>query len=170
MQVSKAVKTKYAVRDFKSEPVSDEVVLNILNAGRRSQSSKNRQPWDFVMVRNKETLAALSKTGDFAGHLAGADFAVCIVGDGAVTPGREGWLGFDFGQAAAYMQLAAWEQGVGSCIASIYHPDQAAEILKLPAGKSCWVALSFGYPAEHSKPAKMGGRKPMDEIVHWEQW
>ena len=55
---------------------------------------------------------------------------------------------FDAGQAAAYMQLAAWELGVGSCPASIYEPEKARQMLGFPAELHLRIALSFGYPAD----------------------
>jgi nitroreductase len=165
MDVLEAVRTKHAVRLFDEKPVPEDIILQILDAGRRSQSSKNTQPWQFIAVRDRETLKALSKTGDYAGHLAGAAFAVILLGEV-----KRDWTMFDLGQSAAYMQLAAWELGVGSCIASIYHPDQAREILGVPENLQLDVALSFGYPSPENKTAKMGGRKPIAEVVKWEKW
>ena len=81
MNVSQAIHTKRAVRLFTDQPVPNDVIQQILDAGRRSQSSKNTQPWGFVAIRSRDTLVALSKMGDFAGHLAGANFAVLLVGD-----------------------------------------------------------------------------------------
>lgn len=165
MDVLEAVRTKHAVRLFEDKPVPEDIILQILDAGRRSQSSKNTQPWQFIAVRDRETLKALSKTGDYAGHLAGAAFAVILLGEV-----KRDWTMFDLGQSAAYMQLAAWELGVGSCIASIYHPDQARAILGVPENLQLDVALSFGYPSPENKTAKMGGRKPIAEVVKWERW
>lgn len=165
MNVLEAIKTKRAVRRFTDTPVDEDTILAILDAGRRSQSSKNTQPWHFVVVRDRETLKALSQTGDYAGHLAGAAFAVVLLGES-----ERAWNMFDLGQAASYLQLAAWELGVGSCIATIYEPDKARAILGAPPEVSCNVALSFGYRSPEDKPAKMGGRKPVAEIVHWEKW
>lgn len=165
MEVTQAIRTKRAVRQFAEKPVAREDILAVLQAGRRSQSSKNTQPWQFVVVQDRTSLVALSKTGDFAGHLAGAAFAVILVSS------DEGyWRGFDLGQSAAYMQLEAWSMGIGSCIASIYEPDKARTILNIPADLSVNVALSFGYPAENFTPARLGGRKPLEELVHWEKW
>jgi nitroreductase len=165
MNVHDAIKTRRAVRLFSDQPVSDEIIQIILDAGRRSQSSKNTQPWQFIAIHKRETLVALSKLGDFAGHMAGANFGVVLIGN-SETPG----IAFDIGQAAALMQLAAWEQGVGSCIASIYQPDEAKALLNIPADKYVRYALSFGYPAPEHKPAKLGGRKELDEVVRWETW
>jgi len=170
MNVSDAIRMKRAVRKFQAEPLPEEVVHAILNAGRRSQSSKNDQGWQFMAIRDKAILKALSETGAYAGHLAGAALGVAIL-----TPNPDGKFQdlFDAGQAAAYMQLAAWELGVGSCLASIYEPDKARDILGFPPDWHLRIAISFGYPAEEEKLSaapKKGGRRPLKEVVHWDQW
>ncbi len=165
MEVSEAIRSKHAVRKFKDQPVSEELIETILDAGRRSQSSKNTQPWQFIVVRDRDRLGALSKTGTFAGHLAGAAFAVVLVADA-----HGDWKSFDLGQSAAYMQLAAWEVGVGSCIATLHQEDAAKQVLGIPADHNAMVALSFGYPAEDWVTAKMGGRRSLDDVVRWETW
>ncbi|HEV7126179.1 MAG TPA: nitroreductase family protein [Ktedonobacterales bacterium] len=171
MDVVEAIRTKRAVRQFATRPLPDEAILAILNAGRRAQSSKNTQPWHFVAVSERDTLRQLSTTGDFAGHLAGAALGVMFVVPDQAD--RREWLMFDLGQAASYMQLAAWELGIGSAIATIYHPDQAQAILGIPDGYRCDVALSLGYPAQSdalTAAPKPGGRRPLDEMVHRERW
>lgn len=170
MDVAQAVRTKRAVRKFQDRPLPDEVVHAILNAGRRSQSSKNEQTWQYIAIRDRAVLKALSQTGDYASHLAGAALGVAIV---TPDPATKFQVLFDAGQTAAYMQLAAWELGVGSCIASIYDMDKARGILGFPADMSLRFALSFGYPEDEGKlsaPPKKGGRRPLDELVHWDRW
>jgi nitroreductase len=170
MNVSEAIKTKRAVRQFSSEPLPEEAVRAILNAGRRAQSAKNMQPWRFIAIRDRETLAALSKMGQYAGHLAGATLAVAIL---TSDPAARFSIMFDAGQAAAYMQLAAWELGIGSVPATIYEPEQARALLGFPAEWHLRVALSFGYPQEAevlSRPNKPGGRATLEDVVHWEKW
>ncbi len=171
MNVSDAIRNKRAVRRFAPEPLPDEAITTILNAGRRAQSSKNTQPWQFVAITNRDILEKLSQTGDFAGHLAGAALGVALVTSDEAE--RHEWRMFDMGQAAAYMQLAAWELGIGSVIATIYQPERAQAVLHIPAGYRCDVALSFGYPADRhdlETPPRPGGRKPLSEVVHWDQW
>jgi nitroreductase len=171
MEVHEAIRTKRAVRAFAAQPLPPEAVTAILNAGRRAQSSKNTQPWQFVAVTERETLQQLAQTGDFAGHLAGAALGVVLVAPN--EPDRREWLMFDLGQAASYMQLAAWELGIGSVIATIYRTEQARAILGIPEGFRADVALSFGYPAVVTllgAPPRPGGRRPLDEMVHRERW
>lgn len=164
------IRAKRAIRHFTGQPIDDEAAHTILNAGRLAQSSKNLQERRFIAVRNREILQALSTCGQWAGHLAGAALGVAIL-----TPDPEGkfQLMFDAGQSAAYMQLAAWEIGIGSCIASIYEGEKAREILKFPAEWHLRIALSFGYPTPEAiapRPAKREGRKDFDELVLWEGW
>lgn len=71
MDVMEAIRTKRAVRQFTDQPVPDTGVRQILDAGRHAQSSKNEQPWQFVVVRDREILEKLAGCGYFAGHLAG---------------------------------------------------------------------------------------------------
>ena len=170
MNVSDAIRTKRAVRKFEERPLPEEAVLAILNAGRRSQSSKNEQAWRFIAMREKAVLKALSECGEWAGHLAGAALGVAIV---TPDPMAKFQTLFDTGQAAAYMQLAAWELGIGSCIASIYDAEKAGTVLGLPADLTLRFALSFGYPADAGKltaPPKKGGRVPLQDMVHWDKW
>jgi nitroreductase len=165
MDVFEAIKKKRAVRQFEDRPLPEQAVLAILDAGRRAQSSKNTQPWTFVAVRDRATLAALSRCGDYAQHLAGAALGVALVSS-------EEWA-FDQGQAAAYMQLAATALGVGSCIASMWQSDRAKEILGVPAERHLDVVISFGYPASEAARAERRpgrGRQPLEDVVRWERW
>jgi nitroreductase len=170
MNVSEAIRTKRAIRKFQDKPLPEEVVKAILNAGRRSQSSKNEQGWQFIAIRDKSILKALSECGQWAGHLAGAALAVAIL-----TPEPTGKFQtmFDAGQAAAFMQLAAWELGVGSVPASLYEFEKTREILGYPSEWHLRIALSFGYPSDEAKlsaPSQKGGRRSLEEVVHWERW
>lgn len=162
MDVGEAIRTLRAVRTFDGRQLPEEVLRDILSAGRRAQSSKNTQPWHFIVVRERETLRRLSETGDYAGHLAGAAAGVVLA-----TPHQDK---YDIGQATACMMLAAWELGVGSCIASIYEPERVRTMLGIPDHLNVDVALSFGYPAADWKPARMGGRRVLNDVVRWEHW
>lgn len=170
MNVSKAIRLKRAVRKFQDQPLPDDIIHAILNAGRRSQSSKNNQAWKFIAIRDKSILKELSNCGEWAGHLAGAALGVAIL---TPDPASKFQILFDAGQAAAFMQLAAWELGVGSVPASIYEHEKARGILGFPAEWHLRIALSFGYPQDDGKlsaPPKKGGRAAFEDVVHWDRW
>lgn len=170
MDVSEAIRLKRAVRQFSDQPLGEAAIFAILNAGRRAQSSKNSQPWHFIAITDKTVLQELSQCGEWAGHLAGAALGVAIVHP---DPAERFQILFDVGQAAAYMQLAAWELGIGSCLATIYQSEQARQILGFPSNLHLRIAISFGYPLDPTKltqAPKKGGRRTLTEIVHWNKW
>lgn len=169
MDVLQAIQNKRAVRSFQQRPLPEDAIRTILNAGRRAQSSKNTQPWQFVAVQERGLLGQLSQTGRYAGHLAGAALGVFIL---TPDPAQRFSIAFDAGQSAA-MQLAAWGLGIGSALASIYQPEEARRLLGFPPDYFVNIAISFGYAADERvmvAPLKKGGRRPLAELVHWEGW
>ncbi|NDJ54024.1 MAG: hypothetical protein GYB68_13205 [Chloroflexi bacterium] len=162
------IKTKRAVRRFSQQPISDDIARTILNAGRLSGSAKNTQPWHFVAIRQHDTLQALSQCGAYASHLAGAAMAVALVTE---DPFERLTVPFDLGRATQNMMLTAWSHGIGSVMATIYQSAKAAAIIKAPASYALPWCVSFGYPAEpRSGPPRRGGRRPADDVIHWESW
>ncbi len=169
MKVSEAIRTKRAIRDYDDRPLPDEVVHAILNAGRLSQSAKNLQPWRFVAIRERERLVELAEMGSFSAHLGEAALGVVIL---TPPPTERFQILFDAGQAAAYMQLSAWEQGVGSCLVTSYNREGVRQLLGFPDELHVRVAIAFGYPSPNGQRRRSArqGRRTLDEVVHWERW
>jgi nitroreductase len=170
MDVADAIRTKRAIRNFQARPLAQEDILAVLNAGRLAQSSKNQQAWHFVAIQDRSILQALSKCGEWAGHLEGAALGVAIL---TPDPTEKFQTMFDAGQSAAYMQLAAWNLGIASCPASIYEIEKARGILRFPADLHLRIMLSFGYAADDQKAratARRGGRRPLNAVVHFDTW
>ena len=158
-----------SVRQFDlGRPIAEAVLQQILQAGRMSGSSKDSQPWWFIVVTDRETLAALSQTGDFAQHLAGAACAIAIVFDPRYYRGE-----FDSGRAAQNMMLAAWNEGIGSCLASMHREDDCKAVLGVPGELRLQHIISFGYPLPGDQSIAIAPkrlRKPLAEIVMKERW
>lgn len=170
MNVAEAIRTTRAVRKFRALPLPPAHVAAILHAGRRAQSSKNEQNRRFIAVQDKTLLGELSTCGRWAQHLAGAALGVAIL---TPDPGAKFQTMFDAGQAAAYMQLAAWELGIGSCPASIYDAQRARQILGFPEDLHLRIMISFGLPADElqlTAAPKKGGRRDFGELVHEDTW
>jgi nitroreductase len=167
-----AIDTTRAVRKFADRPLAPEHLERILDAGRRSGSSKNQQRWDFVVCTDRAHLTELAGVGEYAGHVAGAAAAVALVTPDPRTAEAPLSVMWDLGRAAQNMTLAAWELGIGSCPATVYRQDLVKELLGLPDGHWCEFILSFGYPADPEALTwpKRKGRKPLDEVVHRERW
>jgi nitroreductase len=173
MDALEAIRMKRMIRSFSDRPIEPDRLEAILDAGRHTGSSKNSQRWDFIVVDDRAQLAALSKVGPYAGHLAGAAVAVALVTPDPRGPGSPLSVVWDSGAAAASMMLAAWSMGIGSCPATVYEPELARQLLGYPANLDCEYLLSFGYPADPAdltRPPKAGGRKALSEIVHRGRW
>ena len=168
-----AVSRKRAVRRFADRSIEPDALDRILAAGRRAHSSKNLQRWGFVVVHDRERLAAMAALGPYAGHIAGAAVAVALVTPDPRAAGRPLSVMWDLGGAAAQMMVVAWSLGIGSCPATVYEHDRAREILEYPADMHCEYVISFGYPADPAvltAPPKAGGRRPQGDVVHRERW
>ncbi len=162
-----------AIRQFRPEPVPQEVVDAVLEVARWSGSAGNRQPWEFVVVRNRETLHALASVEGFASHLAGAALGIVLVMAG--EPGQVTHETFDEGRLSERIMLAAHAYGVGSSIGWFVGSGQAAakNILGIPAGRLVRTAISLGYPdeeARRARPKRAQVRKPLSEIDYQERY
>ncbi|WP_162909343.1 nitroreductase family protein [Aggregatilinea lenta] len=173
MDVSTAIKSNRSVRKFTDQPVPRDDIERIVNAGRLSGSAKNRQPWRFVVVTARDTLQALSECGPWCTHLAGAAFAVVMVVKDLTDPPTL-TTPFDLGRASQNMILAAWDLGIGSCMATVYEPQRARVALGVPDDRAVPWAISFGYPHPdadpRNRPPRKEGRRSFDEVASSETW
>lgn len=173
MDVHEAIRSRRAVRQFSDEVVPREMIEQIVDAGRRSGSAKNRQPWTFIIVTARDTLQQLTDCGEWCGHVAGANFAVVMVVDELREPDTL-TTPFDLGRTSQNMILTAWALGVGSVMGTIYHPDVAREALGIPTAKDVPWLISFGYPHPDSDPrkraARASGRRTFADVTRWEKW
>jgi len=169
MDTNQTILSIRSVRQFDlSRPIAEAVLQRILQAGRMSGSSKDSQPWWFIVVTDRATLLALSKTGDFAQHVAGAACAIAIVFDPKFYRGE-----FDSGRATQNMMLAAWNEGVGSCLASMHREGDCKAVLGVPTELRLQHIISFGYPLPVDQSIAVvpkRPRKPLEEIVMCERW
>ncbi len=148
-----------AIRQFADRPVEPGDLDAVLEAARWTGSSKNSQNWSFIVVDDPDRKHRLTEAGDFTTPIANAPMVICLVEE------PEGYE-FDTGRVAQNVMLAADALGLASCPITLHRDGMAAEVLGLPEGRRCRYAIALGYPGADSGPARFGGRKPLDEIVH----
>jgi nitroreductase len=169
MQTWEAITSRRNVRSFADRPVPAADLDQILEAGRRAPSSRNWQPWDFILVTDREQLRGLATAAPGAGHVAGAAAAIALIGPTADNPFRR--AGFDLGQAAMAIMLAAADLGIGSSHAGVADLPRARELLGFPEDRSWAMLISLGYPAGRPlAPISEPDRRPFDEVVHRGRW
>jgi nitroreductase len=146
-------------------------VDQILEAGRRSPSSRNWQPWDFIVITGPERLAELSRVSPGAGYVAGAAAAIALI---APTPDGErarDRTHYDLGQATMSMMVAAAGLGIGSGHAGVNDQLRARKVLGFPEDRFCPYLIALGYPADRPlAPIVRPDRHPFEDIVHREHW
>ncbi len=169
MQTWDAITARRNVRSFADRPIAPGDLDQILEAGRRSPSSQNWQPWDFVVVTDRDQLRALSGVFRGAHHVAGSAATVAVVGPAEENEFRRAQL--DLGQAVLSMMLAAADLGIGSCHAGVADLPLAQRLLGLPAERDFVLLISFGYPAGRPlAPVRSPDRRPFDQVVHRGRW
>jgi nitroreductase len=138
---------------------------------RRSPSSRNWQPWDFVVVTDRDRLEALSKVWRGGGHVADAAAAVALVLPVVDDEQRQKTAYFDLGQATMAMQIAAADLGIGAGHSAVGDQDEARRSLGLPEDRFAAYLMDLGHPADRPlTPIRRPDRRPFDEVVHRERW
>ena len=169
MQTWDAITARRNVRTFSERPIAADDLDRILEAGRRSPSSKNWQPWNFVAVTDRAQLRALSRVFEGAQHVGQAAAAIAVVAP--VEDNEFHRAQFDLGQATMCIQLAAADLGIGTSHAGVTNLPLAREVLGLPEDRDWVILLSLGYPADRPlTPIKNPNRRPFTEIVHRDRW
>jgi nitroreductase len=164
-----------AVRQLRPDPLPEAVLHDILEVARWSGSAGNRQPWEFVVVRDRAMLARLATVdGANAGHLANAAVGLAIV----IRPEVPDLDAYDEGRLAERILLAAAAHGVGAAVGHFTGPGdtwaasaEAKRLLGIPNERLLREMISLGYPAAQlQRTPNPPGRKPLEQLVHWDRY
>jgi nitroreductase len=164
METWDAITSRRNVRSFEDRPIPDEDLDRILEAGRRAPSSRNWQPWDFVLVTDRDQLRELSKVWQGAGHVADSAATVALVAAKLDDADQRERAQYDLGQATLAMQIAAADLGVGTGHAAVADQAQARRVLGFPDDRYLAYLVDLGYPADRPlKPIKRPDRRAFDQ-------
>jgi nitroreductase len=170
METWDAIRSRRDVREFADRPIGDDDLNQILEAGRRSPSSRNWQPWDFVVVTDRDELGELAKVWQGAAHVRSSAATVALIAP-VIEGDKRQVEYFDLGQAAVSMMIAAADLGIGSGHSAVGDQDLARRILGFPEDRFCAHLVPLGYPAERALfPLLRPDRRPFDEVVHRGTW
>ena len=162
------------MREFTDEPPTDAELDAITEVARWSGSSRNTQPWRFIVIRDRTTIGRLGQAGmPQTRALPTATAAIAIVLP--VEPDRVASLAYDDGRVAERIVIAASMLGLGAGIAWIRADvlEAAREILGLPADRMVRTVMALGHPTRAAlapKSAPGQGRLPREELVVDERW
>jgi nitroreductase len=167
MDVYLAAISMRVVRQYSDRPLAEDSLRRILQAGRATGSSQNRQPWKFYVIRDPTQRAALAPAV-YAPH----NVRDCQAAIAVTTTSKSN---FDVGRVFQNMALAAWSERIGSAPNSVRNPELAASVLGSGENEHPGTILSLGFPLHPwtPRPDDVDGilrrinRKPLDELVVW---
>ncbi|MGA2756216.1 MAG: nitroreductase family protein [Solirubrobacteraceae bacterium] len=171
MQTWDAIRARRNVRAYTDEPIEPAQLDQILEAGRRTPSARNWQPWDFVVVTDREALQELSKVWMGAGHIAGSAATIALIAPVVEGEREQSIAQYDLGQATMSIMIEAADLGIGSGHSAVGDQDLARQLLGFPTDRFCAYLIALGHPAERPlAPLTKINRKPFDEVVHRGHW
>jgi nitroreductase len=163
MEVFDAVRTVLAVRKYQDRPVPPEIIRKVVESAHLTGSSKNGQPWHFVLVEDRDMLRKLGAAARSGPYTADAAFAIVV----ATESSPYGMS--DCSRAIQSMVLTAWAEGVGSNWVGFANLPWVNDLLGIPAEIEVVAIVPFGYPVDRIGRGKKK-RKPLGEVVHGERW
>jgi nitroreductase len=165
MDATSAMVNRRAVRQFAARPVELEQLRQIVNAGRHAMSARNLQPWQFIVVRNADTLRELGAWCSTGRFVALAPAAIVVLKDTA----NARWADTDCAQAVSNMANAAWAMGLGTCWVGNFDAAAIAAKFGVPDNWAVFTVLPFGYP-DPANPPSPKPLKPARETTHFERF
>lgn len=169
MTVTEAIKYRYSVRYYKTQPVEEEKITTLLEAARLAPSASNRQEWRFIVVREesaRKKLAEAAYNQRFVGE-APVIIVCCAETDGHIMACGHQSFPIDVAIAIDHITLAAVELGLGACWIGAFNAQKVRDILGIPKHIEVVELLSLGYPAD--SPRKKS-RLSLEEIVKYDRW
>ena len=171
-RVTKMLRKVRQIRQYANEPVSDDALRQLLEVARWTGSSRNSQPWHFLVVTDREKLKRISELRPNINWVAGAPLAIAIVLDGESELSES----YDEGRVTERLLIAAHMLGLGGGTAhfgTAEHQAAAKKILGIPAERAARSLVTIGRPTSVKDPRpnpRKGGRKPLTEVVSYERW
>ena len=163
MDVFDCIQSRPAIRSFRSDTIPSETIKKILHAGRQAHSQRNRQPWRFIVIQNRDSLQQLGALASSGPYIAEAPLAIALAIEGAKNPY------IDATRAAECLMLAAWAEGVGSCWVGGIDRPKAKAMLGIPEEAELITIIPFGYPSDKEHQQKKV-RKRLSKIAFRERY
>jgi nitroreductase len=164
MDAYECLSTKLEVREFSSQDVLSEIRLKILEAARLTGTGLNTQHWRFIMVKDRDNLRKLAQDSTSGSWVAGANFAIIVL-----TNPKYNFHLIDAGRVVQNMQLAAWNQGIGSGLFTGIKEAELRNDFEIPGTLNPTVVVGFGHPAR-KLIGKRKNRMPLNELVYYERY
>lgn len=164
-----AILTRKSIRKYKDIEVSDEIVEDLLRAAMAAPSAGNEQPWEFIVLRDKEIMRKITEFHPYSRMLLNTDVAIVVCGDEAKEKFKGYWVQ-DCSAASENILLAAEDKGLGAVWLGVYPLEDRVsslkKVLNLPESVIPLSIIPVGYPDEQRNPADRFNK----ERIHYDRW
>ncbi|WP_315082073.1 nitroreductase family protein [uncultured Clostridium sp.] len=164
-----AILNRKSIRKYKDINVSDEIVQELLKAGMAAPSAGNEQPWEFIVLRDKEIMRKITEVHPYSKMLLNTDVAIIICGDESKEIFEGLWVQ-DCSAATENILVAAEDKGLGAVWLGVYpiadRVDAIKELLNLPSSVIPLSIVPVGYPDEEREPADRFNKTR----IHYDKW
>jgi len=171
MEFYEVIKKRKSVRKYRPDPIPDNVLRRILEAGRIAPSAKNIQPWKFIVIKDPENKKKVAEACRGQHWIADADVIICGCALEKIAWGRMGGymssFAVDLAIAMDHIILASANEGLGTCWIGAFEEKKVKEILGIPEDVRVVALTPIGYPAEEPKDR---GRKDFNEVFVYEKY
>ena len=164
-----AIKKRQSVRNYQDKEIPEEILHEILEAGRLAPSASNRQGWKFIVVKDrllKQKLVPACRNQKFVGE-ASVIIAGCATNLEHIMPCGEHSYPIDLAIALDHISLQAAALGLGTCWIGAFYQDEVKNILAIPKGVRVVSLMTLGFPMELGFKTM---RKPLSEIVCYDKY
>jgi nitroreductase len=164
-----AIFARRSIRKYTSDPVTDEDITRMLQAGMAAPTGGNRKPWHFIIIKNRETMDKLAENHPYGKMLFEAPLCIAVCGDPSLTPLPRNFVPQDCSAATMNILHAAVALDLGAVwigLALDEHYEMARKFLGIPEDIIPHNLIAIGHPAEQKEP-----RTQYDETrIHYEKW
>lgn len=161
MDVMKAIKERRSIRNYENKAVKKTQIKKLLDAARWAPSASNNQPWEFIVIRDKQIKEEIARIKG-QHFIAEAPVVIAFV----TSPSTSHFHKVDGSLATQNFQLAAWEMGLGTCWIGTFDRKKVKKLLNVPEEKHLLTVMPLGYPAEE----RQSTRKPLQKCIYWNKY
>ena len=166
MGIMEMIRSRRSIRKYKPTSVEDEKLKTVLEAAGWAPSAGNRQPWEFIVVKDPSIRRRIADIAPYGRFIAEAPVMIAVV----VNPEKDRTHCIEDGAiATTHIMLAAYALDLGTCWVGAFgsaYEDDAKRVLGVPPNLRVLSLVSLGYPAEE----RTSTRKDLGEIVHYEKY
>ncbi|HHY35890.1 MAG TPA: nitroreductase family protein [Firmicutes bacterium] len=163
------IRTRRSIRRFSDQEVPDDVLKQVVEAATWAPSSHNKQTWEFIVTRDKDKLAALSERR-FSRFLKGCPAAIVVLAPEHRSPRAQFLFTQNAAAATENLLLAARALGLATCWIGDFDDKQVHDLFQVPPEYRTMAVVAVGYPQTEEDFRDPFGRRPLEEVLHWEKF